>query len=601
MKRIILSAIATCASLATMAVPAYPGLIKYTQPDGTKIELRIVGDGHGHATYTVDGRLTADAGGRIEYAKFDNSGTPVPSGIAVGSQKATPAVIDRLQNPALLERWVGKIEAHRSQRLASARVNHGPAKSAPANDFEPGDTTSGDNSSEEGPIVPLNFGRTSSSFPVTGVQKGLVVLVEYQDIKFEYGDYDYFNRMLNEEGFSDYGSLGSARDWFVYNSNGKFLPDFDVYGVVTLPYDRKYYGQNNIAGDDKNAHKMAIDALTILDNEVDFSQYDRDGDGMIDNVFIFYAGQGEHDTNIANAVWPHSWSVVDAEPIKKYVFDGVRLGQYACTCEHPNGYKRPDGIGTFIHEFSHVIGLPDLYVTTYTGGFTPGAWSVLDSGPYNNDRLTPPNYSSYEKYALGWIDLKLLEPGVVELPDLSLSNVAYALPTDKKNEFFFFENRQHLGNDAYIPGHGMLVWHVDYNRYSWEGNTVNNNASHQGVDLVEADDKRTEYTRDGDSFPGASGRTHFRYSADFSPRKEPQAFLRSWSRKDLGVEIDSIAETDDGLIVLNVVEYTNPNNAVGTLVSSSPSEKIYFDLMGRRVSNPSNGIYILDGEKVLVK
>lgn len=584
MKRLLLSILASGMFAGAMAIPAKPGLIAYTQPDGTVINVRIVGDEHGHMVYSETGLLLAESeDGRLEYAKFDSDGFPIPSGIAVGNVTDETSIAGNLQPSYLLDGWIEKMKANSKNRIERLKAVTSRFKTTRAEDFE----------TEEGEdrLVPMYFGRCESTFPVMGEQKGLVILVEYDDITFDYGDFDYFNRMLNEEGFSDFGSLGSARDWFIENSGGRFIPEFDVYGPVKLPNPRQYYGGNDAYGNDMHPEEMAIHACQILDEEVDFSQYDMDGDGIIDNVFIFYAGKGEHDSKIKNAVWPHSWDVSAVYPDEMFIFDGVRLNHYACTCEYPSGYKRPDGIGTFVHEFSHVIGLPDLYVTTYTSGFTPGEWSVMDKGPYNNDRLTPPNYSSYEKCALGWLDFKPFSEGRMELQDLSSTNEAYAMPTDKENEFYFFENRQQHGNDEFLPGHGMLVWHVDYKKSVWALNTVNNTANHQYVDLVEADNVKSESTRNADSFPGKKGVTSFGFDT------KPQ--LASWSKKRLDFDILDITESEDGIISFNAVKY-DPN-AVETIESPNASDAIYYDLMGRRIANPGKGIYILNGKKVLIK
>ncbi|MDE5840583.1 MAG: M6 family metalloprotease domain-containing protein [Muribaculaceae bacterium] len=585
MKRILFSILASGICAGALAIPAKPGFVAYTQPDGTIINIRIAGDEHGHMIYSESGHLLIESDGRMEYAKFDSHGIPVPSGIAVRSAKDEIPTVDQLQPANLLEGWSETLLANKSRRFDLLNANS--YKRAMS-------TRSDDETQDEGEtrLVPMNFGRCEATFPVIGKQKGLVILVEYADEKFNYGDFDYFNRMLNEEGFSDFGSLGSARDWFIENSNGLFMPDFDVYGPVELPKERKYYGGNDMYGSDLHPEEMAIHACQILDETVDFSQYDRDGDGMIDNVFIFYAGKGEHDSGVKNAVWPHSWDVAAVYPLEKFIFDGVQLNHYACTCEFPSGYKRPDGIGTFIHEFSHVMGLPDLYNTnTMTASYTPGGWSVMDSGPYNNDRLTPPNYSSFEKCALGWLEYDAIKPGVNELPDLSTSNVAFALPTEKDYEFFFFENRQQHGNDEFLPGHGMLVWHIDYNYGAWASNTVNNLSNHQRVDLVEADNRRSESTRDGDSFPGTTGNTSFTFDT------KPQ--LASWSKKHLAYDIDNISESNDGLISFNAIAYDT--NGVDAIEGSASGDGVYYDLMGRKVDNPGKGIYILNGKKVLVK
>lgn len=583
MKRVLLSIFASGLCAAAMAVPAKPGLIQYTQPDGTVINIMLVGDEHGHSVFSEDGLLLVETNGRMEYAEFDAEGLPVASGIMVSTEGEIKAKALKLQSQTNLDKWADKLSAFRNERFALLQTRNSDIKNLTRSEEER-------NGDDGGRLVPLNFGRCDSTFPVMGEQKGLVILVEYDDISFEYGDYDYFNRMLNEEGFSDHGSLGSARDWFVENSDGRFLPDFDVYGPVKLPYDRKYYGGNDVYGSDQRAHEMAIHGCQLLDDEVDFSQYDRDGDGIIDNVFIFFAGKGEHDSGIKNAVWPHSWDVAYGMPDEEFIFDGVKLNHYACTCEYPSGYKRPDGIGTFVHEFSHVMGLPDLYNTSVKALYTPGEWSVMDEGPYNNDRLTPPNYSSYEKCALGWLEFKPFTEGRMEIANLSTRNEAYALPTEKEDEFYFFENRQQTGNDAFLPGHGMLVWHVDYKASIWATNVVNNIANHQYVDLVEADNLRTSSSKAGDAFPGTKEVTSFGFDT------KPQ--LASWKKERLAYDLEDIAEAN-GVISFNAVAYSG-DNAVES-VEAAGEDGIYYDLMGRKVMNPSRGIYIRNGKKILIK
>lgn len=578
MKRIILSILASGLWAGAMAIPAKPGLIAYTQPDGSVINFRIIGDEHGHMIYSESGLLLVDNLGTLEYAAFDANGFPKASGIIASEEGERRARALRIQSDAQIERWAEQLNTVKTERLAMRTLS----------DLTQEIGTRAVEDGDDGRLVPLNFARCMSTFPTVGEQKALVILVEYADMGFQYGDYDYFHRMLNEEGFSDYGSLGSVRDWFIENSEGKFLPEFDVVGPVKLPKERAFYGENDMHGNDAHPYDMVIDACNLLDKDVDFSQYDRDGDGKIDNVFLFYAGNGEHDSEEVEAVWPHSWDLSVAIPNEKYIFDGVKLDHYACTCEYPNGYERPDGIGTFVHEFSHVMGLPDLYVTTNSSGFTPGEWSVMDQGPYNNDRLTPPNYSSYEKCALGWIEMQPFKAGLMEIPDLTDSNVAYALPTDKETEFYFFENRQQHGNDKFLPGHGMLVWHIDYKPSIWALNAVNNTAMHQYVDLIEADNVRSTATRAADSFPGRKNITSFGFDT------KPQ--LASWSKQRLAFDLTDIAESDEGLISFNAVPYDE--NAVGE-IEAIEEDGVYYDLMGRRVSNPGKGIYILNGKKIL--
>ncbi len=392
---------------------------------------------------------------------------------------------------------------------------------------------------EEGSEAGKKFIFSGSSFPSEGSPRALVILVEFADRSFSIPNpHEFYDRMLNEEGFSDYDATGSARDFFVDNSHGVFTPQFDVYGPIQLSNIMKYYGENNLYGDDKRPYEAVIEAVEALNDEIDYTQYDTDEDGQIDNVFIFYAGYGEADSNIYNAIWPHSADLDEFRLGKEYIYDGKKLNRYGMTCEIDYSYRRPDGIGTFVHEFSHVLGLPDLYSTTYSGTFTPGHYSALDYGPYNNQGRTPPNYSIFERYSLGWIrPASIDESCSCLLNPIHESNMGIIVPTDREDEFFLLENRQQEGWDTYIPGHGMLVWHIDFDQDQWDMNSVNNNKYHLYVDIEEADNHRSENTRAADTFPGTKGVT------EFGPETSP-AFV-SWSGEPVGLALHNIEEAGD--------------------------------------------------------
>lgn len=491
------------------AVPAKPGLISVRQTDGTELLVRIVGDEHFHYYLTEDGYLLINDNDTYYYSDVDSNGRYIRS-----QYVARPADQRQAQEKA----WLANVDKSRLAEKLTARA-----------------ASSRKNAQRR------NVGLFDTGFPSKGAQKGIVVLVEYQDTKFTLDDpFDYFNRMLNENGFNDYGGTGCATEYFRKSSMSQFIPEFDVFGPITLSKSMSYYGANGWGGDDQNPEQMVIEACQQLDATVDFSEYDRDNDGYIDNVFVFYAGRGEASGGSANTVWPHSWNVTAATSTP-YYFDGVQLDRYACSNEWEGSH--PDGVGTFIHEFSHVLGLPDLYATSYTSAFTPGAWSVLDYGPYNNDGRTPPLYSIYERYSLGWIEPAVIDgPANIKLDEIS-SNKGCIIKTEKEDEFFLIENRQQKGWDEYIPGHGMLVWHVDFNDYVWNSNSVNNLSSHQYVDLEEADGTQNEFTRDGDSFPGASNITSF--TDDTKPS------MKSWGGHRQELPITDITETN-GIISFKV-------------------------------------------------
>lgn len=404
-----------------------------------------------------------------------------------------------------------------------------------------------------------------SDFPCHGEQKVLVVLVEYTDVKFlsDYNPNDYFTRLLNEEGFTDNDATGSARDYFIDNSKGLFKPQFDVYGPVTLPHPQSYYGGNGPMMPDVHGCEMVIDACAILDDEVDFSQYDRNGDGLIDNVFIYYAGRGEASGGGEDCVWPHSALLRSLRPNQEPIMhDGVELNRYACTNERQSNV--PDGIGTFVHEFSHVMGLPDLYATsanqTVNESFTPGSWSVMDYGPYNNNSHTPPYYSAFELAALGWLEPTIIDGETsVRLEDISHGEAYKIVNPGRANEYFLFENRQRHDWDSYIPGHGMLVWHIDYDPTVWTGNVVNNTPNHQYVDLIEADGRPTATTRDGDSFPGAA------QVRSFTDNTNPS--MTFWNGRGAGLPITEITERD-GVISFKVGAGCEAPDAVAALAAT---------------------------------
>lgn len=505
-----------CSAVSAFAIPAKKGISTVTQPDGTTVQVQKVGDEFAHMYLSVDGLPLVLENDYFYFADIEADGSVASTAIkAADPSDRTPhttemlAKIDASLVPVALER-IARIDGKRS-RASELRV---PARSQAMN-------------APKGPgLMP------DASFPVTGSPRVLVVLVEYTDIKFNITDpKDYFSRMMSEPGFNSYGGTGSALDYFTETSTGQFTPEIDVYGPITLPQSRSYYGANDSQGNDMRAYKMAIDACDILSETIDLASYDTNNDGEIDNVFIFYAGVGEATSQVSASVWPHAWYVYDGKN-EVHRYNGKLLNRYACSNEWEG--NRPDGVGTFIHEFSHVMGLPDLYATGNSYAFTPGEWSAMDYGPYNNNGHTPPLYSAFERYAMGWIEPIVLDgPVDATLPSIG-NNVCAMIPTSNENEYFLFENRQQVSWDKFIPGHGMLVWHIDYVPRLWTSNSVNNTSSHQYVDIVEADNSPNDYTRAGDAFPGTSGVKSF--------TKDTTPALRTWAGVGIDLPITDIAE-----------------------------------------------------------
>ena len=213
------------------------------------------------------------------------------------------------------------------------------------------------------------------------------------------------------------------------------------------------------------------------------------------------------------------------------------------------------------------MGLPDLYATKYTDSFTPGPWSTLDYGPYNNEGRTPPVYTAFERYCVGWMQPEVITGrGNFTLPPMG-NNKALMIKTDSPDEFYLIENRQQNSWDTYLPNHGMLVWHIDFDQYTWDKNLVNNDPSHQRVDLVEADDIQHIDNREGDCFPGTANVTSF--------TDDTQPSMKTWAGHRLSLPITDICETPGGFLSFKVLGgYDAPEAPANLRVTATTSRSV---------------------------
>jgi len=489
-KCILFAVIFSLISTASLwSISAIPTPVEITQPDGTKLTIRINGDERFGYRTTLDGYLLLqDDQGFLCYARQVNDKI-IPGLKASDIENRSEAENNQINGI----NKVSLIDSYKSKANLSLR-----------------------NTKE--------IDHRTNQFPATGSPRSLVVLVEFQDIRFNSGTANSnFTAMLNQQGYNLNGATGSAKDYFSDTSNGLFTPQFDVYGPVLLPNNVVYYGADYGDWVDYNAQQMIIDACLALEGSVDFSLYDEDGDGEIDNVFVFYAGYGQATGGSDDTIWPHKSSVYG-----DYYVDGLELGPYACANELTI-QNRMVGIGTFVHEFCHVIGLPDLYDTNYSGAPHPESYSVLASGPYNNNSNTPPTMSAYERYSMGWLEPEELTVASSIALDNIFENKAYIIKTDSENEFFMLENRQRTSWDTYLPEHGMLIWHIDYDRMSWRRNTVNNDVNHQRVEIEKAGNSSSNRV-----FPGSGNVRNF--TDDTAPN------MRTWSGTSLNKPVTGIRE-----------------------------------------------------------
>ena len=432
------------------AAPAFPGKKTVTQPDGTTIEVRMVGDERFHTLVTDTDALpiARDADGEYRYRMADGSLSAVaahnPGERTAAEADFLRANIAEISVARLAERQRA-INPKRFENAIAARKAKAPARAGAAK-------------------APLADQFTDC--PTTGVRHIPVIFVQYTDIKFKSSD--------PKQTFATYFNEGasSGRQYFIDNSNGVYQPQFDLYGPVTLPNNRKYYGGNDSYTDsDQRPGQMVADACTALDGQINFKDYDTNGDGYVDAVILLYAGNGEQYTHqdIPDAIWPHKWELSSSDYGKALTLDGVKIDNYGCFNElygTSASSTKIDGIGVFCHEFSHALGLPDLYGTDYYSQdyYGMGSWSLMCNGSYNNDGYTPVGYTAYDKWFNGWID---------EIPEAT-ANTQYTMPVfntgvaandqplritnpSNANEWFVIENRAKTGWNRYDQDEGLLI------------------------------------------------------------------------------------------------------------------------------------------------
>lgn len=448
--------------------------------------------------------------------------------------------------------------------------------------------------------------------------RGLLILAEFTDVAFaENNTHQAFDSLANSDNYTYNGATGSCQAYFTDQSNGQYNPVFDVIGPVILPHEVAYYGSDkpNASGDDQYIADFVVDACKAADSlGVDFTQYDNNGDGIVDFVYIIYAGVGQADGGAATTIWPHNWDLMSAlyfnntNQTKYYAYyddndslcynlpelDGKALYSYACSNELRYATKARSGIGTICHEFSHVLGLPDYYITdtrySHLEKFTPGAWSLMGYGNYLNNGNTPPNYSIYDKYYLGWVEPKVLntigeyqlladgESGyLLARNEVHVENGAYRTDT-----VYYLENRQQTGWDEYLPGHGMLVWRVMYDAEKWANNMPNDFKTRYR--LVCADASADPYTlhesRPDVPFPGSTNQQNF---APFNINA-----------------LDSIQESTDG--VISFVFTTENKTPVENILVPPYLQGLWYNLLGQRIDPAQyKGIAIHNKQKYLLR
>ena len=416
MKKVLSTLMLLFVAIMLHAVPAKPGQWKNIKlADGTTIRVELRGDEHARWWQAEDGRM---------FVKASNADYYIATDMAKVKQKAM-------------------------KRSMSAKKTQ---------------------------MKRMKTMRKAPNPMFQGQRKGLIILAQYKDTKFkDEHDVELYEKIANQLNYKENGFYGSVRDYFRDQSDGQFDLSFDVRGIVQLSQNTSYYGGNDNNGDDKLPGEMITEALDSIKTTVNFADYDWDGDGIVEEVFVLYAGKGEANGGSANTIWPHMWSLEDANG-QMWEYGDYKVNVYACSSEL-NGIGDLDGVGTFCHEFSHCMGYPDMYDTSYNGNFGMDDYDLMCGGSYNGNGMYPAGYSAYERSVAGWIELQDLtgETGAVtNLQPINNQGQGFIVRNQAHpDECFVIENRQKTKWDTYLPGKGLLISYVDYDSLVWAYNIPN--------------------------------------------------------------------------------------------------------------------------------
>ncbi len=510
-KKILLLCMVWLIATAVHAVKAWPFPVEVRQADGTWLTIVQYGDEDFHYCMTTDSVLLVEKNGSWYVGKLDEYGDLVATSQLAHTADRRSAAERALVASQRVSEYVrtGLLEAERRKARREPIITSG------------------------------------SMFPHTGTPKAVVILAEFKDEKFSIDNPkrsfdEYFNlkTKLPNHGFGENANLTGVSQYFSDVSFQQFVPQFDVYGPVTLKDSLKVYGGTRSDGKDEQMDLLFQNACKMMDDSLDFSQYDANNDGKVDLVIIIYAGYSQSMSgNSAQCIWPKSGTTsggkYDKKQVSRYAVSAELNGFPDCWGAPP--YKRINGIGTLCHEFCHTMGLPDFYPTVpYVKGDNQAMeyWSLMDSGNYLINGYAPVALNAWEREALGWLNISsLTEDSELEIKPIDDGGMAYRIPNPKDgsgHEYYIIENIQNVGPNVYQKGHGLLVYHVDYDAalFSLSNNSVNNQKGHPRMTIVPADgmlfaqynigktiDGKIITNSDffnqlaGDPFPGTTGAT----------------------------------------------------------------------------------------------
>lgn len=588
MKKLLITTLALILSVCSWAAKAWRMPLIVTQPDGTTLQVYQHGDEHFNWYSTQDGAILVREQNTFFIAAIDKFGH-----ITASKQVAHEENRRQATEKKLVDAQAKKLFFEQANTLLQTRaMRREPVKS------------------------------DKTYFPHTGSPKAIVILAAYQDTPFTLPNpRKSFQQFLNGKGQPlDYGhgenkNASSVQQYFKDMSFGTFSPQFDIYGPVTLPHELAYYGGTDPNGGGEKFTELITDACKLMDDSLDFSAYDANNDGYVDLVYVVYAGYGQNMGAKNETMWPKAGTIYPS-----LTLDGKKVYRSGISNELIGNEKSPEqkwisGIGLFCHEFSHCMGLPDFYPTLASArGDNQGmeAWSLMDDGEYTDNGWCPTAYTAWEREAMGWMGIEELQDAQqVTLKNIDDGGKAYRIYTDKEKstkEYYIIQNIQNKRWNSRLGGHGMMVYHVNYDvqAFSLGGNSVNNVKGKPRMTVIPADgllfssynNNRPKYKKQlkGDLFPGTDNVTELTNNTTL-PNYQP------WIDVTLDKPIYNILEKE-GIVYFDFLKKFPVQGIVPTFSQEMTSDKRIFSIDGKYMGTDKSilpqGIYIIGGKKVYI-
>ncbi|MFW5610033.1 MAG: M6 family metalloprotease domain-containing protein [Prevotella pectinovora] len=612
MKRILISAVLSLCAAMTFAIPAKKSWKVVSQSDGTTIKVSQAGDEHLHYYITEDNVPIYKAADNrycyltIENGKLHNSGVLAHESAARSAKELQ--VMNTIHDLAPIARQMAA-----KKRSAAKRC-----------------------------VRPDRLPSKDDISVFKGSKKALVILAAFSDKSFSKGDdaiVKFYDEVLNQEGYSQNGAAGSVHDYFKDMSRGEFDLTFDIVGPVKVSKSATYYGgPSPIMGGTDHIGEFITEAIKKADEkcDIDWKKYDWDDDGEVEQVFVLYAGYGQATGGPTGTIWPNAWTLDEAlqnsDGNGGFSIDGVFINQYACSNElYLDSGTVPMGLGVFCHEFSHCMGLPDMYDTNYGSTPTMGDWDLLAGGSYNGPQgigWCPAGWTSYERAYAGWLELTELKAGDIIKGMTSLEEAdgkAYVIYNDNhKDEYYLLENHKGMGWDKYTPENGLLIIHVDYDKDLFDNNIVNSKGEFtpaEGYDRYFTNDhpRMAPFSR----VRSIQNDTYFYTYPMDAPRgvvdsltdtSKPAAELYNAladGSKLMGKPVYNIEKDDDGNISFTFMTKEKETDAIQdiAMAEDTTGDDTVYDITGKkagRIGDIKNGslkagIYIIGGKRLQKK